>query len=474
MSSASVTAAHRDCVLFVVSFHEYDRPPESFVYRARAAGGATMPPRPPSLFLVPPCYHGVKKGSERHLYLRLQRDPWPRCLDKSATGLTRRGEDDLVVAFLGEVAVSDDDDKSAELLLLRHGEWTVKRPAIIVGEGKHGKKLRRLSSWESHKVVSVGDDGLMCWVNFRRGLMFSNVFDDTPTLRYVPLPRAEEVDRRKCWRRRFSQDLCVTSDGMVKLVRVSPRCCCGGAGATHCWHSKNAYTIKTWTLDMDDMDWVMDGMVDATELWALDAYKFLPRIQLACPTVSLDEPHVIFFRISESFYVWKNADKTEWVIEVDMRSKVIRSVCRYEEGRGRFRETIPTRVSDYFNSSTRCSDSTSSSARRGTMDVYSETSPLVIATEQLKENGSDDYTAGSAEEMILDTLHQIPGLAREHILKSYSLLTCDSNGSRRLKSLLGLPTNMRKDWLLMEIKSNEACSRISSCLLCMHGKLAAA
>jgi hypothetical protein len=31
---------------------------------------------------------------------------------------------------------------------------------------------------------------------------------------------------------------------------------------------------------MVDMAWVMDGIVDAAELWALDAYQGLPRLQL--------------------------------------------------------------------------------------------------------------------------------------------------------------------------------------------------
>ena len=36
------------------------------------------------------------------------------------------------------------------------------------------------------------------------------------------------------------------------------------------------------------MEWVKDGTVDATELWALDAYEGLPRIPLDRPVVSMD------------------------------------------------------------------------------------------------------------------------------------------------------------------------------------------
>ena len=53
-------------------------------------------------------------------------------------------------------------------------------------------------------------------------------------------------------------------------------------------------------------------------------------------------------------------------------------------------------------------------------------------------------------------LEEIPGLARDYMLKAYSIL-CNGNG-RRLKNLLGLPMHLRKDWLLMEIKASEATS----------------
>ena len=62
---------------------------------------------------------------------------------------------------------------------------------------------------------------------------------------------------------------------------------------------------------------------------------------------------------------------------------------------------------------------------------------------------------------ILVALEEIPGLARDDMLKAYSIL-CNGNG-RRLKNLLGLPMRLRKDWLLMEIKASEACFFCSTC-----------
>ncbi|CAL4985610.1 unnamed protein product [Urochloa decumbens] len=382
----------------------------------------------------------------------------------------RRGEDDFVVAWLIKMVVVDDDSgdyggakgkrHAAELLLLRDGEWSVTRAAVGSGEGSNGGELR-LSWWGTDSVVSVGGDGLLCFVQFGQGLMFTNVFDETPVVWHVPFPPAlEMVDHpRKC--RGSSQDVCATSDGTVRLVSVYPRCCCGSSGATHCRHSSNAYTIKTWTLKMDGMEWVMDGMVDGTELWALDAYKRLPRIQLAHPIVSLNEPHVIFFMVCEMFYKRKRSHKKDRLILVDMKSKTLRSVCRYD-GRSftHGRIFLPSSVSDYFNSSPSCSDAAATSSV-GKRSMDSEPPPLVIANQQFIDSTSNSKAA-SPEKTILAALRKVPGLAREDVLKAYSILSHDSNG-RRFRSLLGLPVNMRKDWLLMEIKSSQACSFCSAC-----------
>ncbi|CAL4994961.1 unnamed protein product [Urochloa decumbens] len=448
-SNARIIAAHGDSVLFTVSFdgYKYGHHPDYFVYSAGAAAAAV----PPSLSLLPPCYHAEKKNAAGYYCTYSQSGPVQRYLNADATGLLRRGEYGLVLASLMDINGSDHakvvERDAAELLLFRDGEWRITRAAISSGEGNKDQELR-LSSWETDRVVSVGDNGILCFVQFGHGLMFSNVFDKTPVLRHVRFPPSEDVDLPQTCRG-SSQDVCATSDGTVKFVDVQPRCCCGSPGATHCRHSSNAYTIKTWTLKMDDMAWVMDGMVDATELWALDAYKALPRVQLVNPIVSLDEPHVICFMVCERFYVKEHGDRTEWLILVDMKSKTLRSVCRYDQGRGFFRGRIfhPSRLSDYFNSTQSFSDGASSSV--GKRSMATEPPPSVIANQQLTDNTSNSKVA-SPEEMILAALQEIPGLAREEMLRAYSILIHDQNG-RRLRALMALP--MTQDWLLMEIKA---------------------
>ncbi|CAO2152986.1 unnamed protein product [Urochloa humidicola] len=99
----------------------------------------------------------------------------------------------------------------------------------------------------------------------------------------------------------------------------------------------------------------MDGMVDSTELWALDAYKDMdiPCVPLGYyPVVSVEDPNVIFFYVlDEKLYVGSH-NKMVWLIVVDMRSKTLRLISRYPRECSRIvgKKLFPSRVSNYFNS----------------------------------------------------------------------------------------------------------------------------
>ncbi|TVU02296.1 hypothetical protein EJB05_52205, partial [Eragrostis curvula] len=196
----------------------------------------------------------------------------------------------------------------AEVVRFHSGAWYIERPRIS-GLSNGTEEEMFLSSWFCWSVIPIGDD-MLCWVSLPCGLIFSKVYNERLTLRYVSLP-----EHASCTEHFFSsRNVCVTAGDTVKFVNILARCCCGGAGGCKCQHSQHAYLIKTWTLRMDSMTWVMDGMLDATELWALDAYKSLPRIQVGLPVVSMDEPDVICFVVN---------DEKAWLIMVDMKSKML-------------------------------------------------------------------------------------------------------------------------------------------------------
>jgi hypothetical protein len=218
---SEVLAAHGDSVLIVVSIEdEHDYTTDYFVYNAGAA--AADPPRLPSLSLLPP-FHLVYHG----------------------TGLVRRGEDELVVAQLQTVSSARSEPGTPELMrvadlsLFRAAEWSVRRLQIRFRDTSEVRKLP--SFWSA--VVPVSDR-LLCWVDLRcLGVVLCDVFEETPRLQYLPLPRDN------IWGQPSNRNVCVTAGGnMLKFVNIFPRCCCGGAGASHCERSRHAYTIHTWTM----------------------------------------------------------------------------------------------------------------------------------------------------------------------------------------------------------------------------------
>ncbi|TVU26559.1 hypothetical protein EJB05_29111, partial [Eragrostis curvula] len=313
--------------------HTTDR----FVYNAGDAANDT--PRPPSLSLLPPCFLSEEDGEMRSMF-RSGAGPVHRFLDLSATGLLRRGEDEIVVAELS-VVVSQDTQRQnvADIFMLRSGEWSTKRLLICRHDGGSWDLP---SSWKTDTVVAVGDR-LLCWVDLCLGLMFCNVFEDSPRLRYVPLP----LDH--CFGRISNRNVCVTvGGGTLKFVNIFPRCCCASKDPLICHASLHAYTIRSWTLSTDDMAWVMDGLIHSTELCAtLNGYKNLPLVKLDFPAVSINEPHVICFRMSENYN--ELDDNKMWLIKVDMKSKTLQSVSPYPGGAPWQMLGRTSRVSDYLN-----------------------------------------------------------------------------------------------------------------------------
>ncbi|CAO2034631.1 unnamed protein product [Urochloa humidicola] len=105
--------------------------------------------------------------------------PKPCWLQRSATGLLRRGEAELVVAQLrmpAEAATDGDVVPAPELILFRSGEWRVVRPRVINGNGWEGLLSQR---WESTAVVPLGG-GRLCWVDkWSSGLLVADVFEET-------------------------------------------------------------------------------------------------------------------------------------------------------------------------------------------------------------------------------------------------------------------------------------------------------
>jgi hypothetical protein len=84
------------------------------------------------------------------------------------------------------------------------------------------------------------------------------------------------------------------------------------------------------TMEEGAMAWVVDGVLDCEELWAMPGYEGLPRVPVECPVVSPDNPDVVCFKVSNRCLVGYR-DQKVWMLEVDTRRKVLLSVVKCPE-----------------------------------------------------------------------------------------------------------------------------------------------
>ncbi|KQK21027.1 hypothetical protein BRADI_1g58252v3 [Brachypodium distachyon] len=327
-----VIAAHGDSVLVQIQTEDYTTvifdercTVDYFVY---SAGDA--PARPPSLSRLPPCYLTKQEEGRRR--------PRERFMGLPGMTLLRRQEDDeTVVAALDARTKEEGPVLEAELCLLRRsGGWELKRLPVLHDKGKR----RELSCWVTDAAAPVGDR-FLCWVDYFRGVIFSDVSRESPELRYVSLPVKPDLTTYYRDGRGGSSYRSVCATGGGGMVMSSPaRCCGGGPGTTDCARSHHAFTITMWTLDMNGMTW--------------DKARYagvIPRVKPEYPTVSLDDPDVLCLVVHKRKYHREDVDGDRLVrlIEVDTRRMELRSVSRYGFEYLYTGSFLSCAVSQYFN-----------------------------------------------------------------------------------------------------------------------------
>ncbi|KAL6658439.1 hypothetical protein ACP70R_004025 [Stipagrostis hirtigluma subsp. patula] len=304
VSHGYVVAAHGDSVLLNVD-HKLGgssyRTEDYFVYKTSAA-------KPPSLTLLP------------HPAGRLQLS----CRD---TGLLQRGDGELLVVQINFNRCWTD---KANMWMHRLGshEWEAKHSVPIVPGGSSDEKVPH-EGLDSYTTVAVGDR-FICSVDYRSGLVVCDMAEESPKLRYVPLPVIPEDDfgsyEDNCGRNdRHSWDMCAAGDSAVRFVSIDPRCCCGHSPSRSvCPNSDELFAVTTWTLALTTektMAWVKENKLDCEELWALPGYEGLPRRLAEFPVVSSANPDVVCFMVRE--------DDEKWMVEIDTRNKAVLSTVRW-------------------------------------------------------------------------------------------------------------------------------------------------
>ncbi|CAO2147943.1 unnamed protein product [Urochloa humidicola] len=366
-----VITAHGNTVLIKLwepQKHDGSHPHDYFIYNAGAG-------RPPSLSLLPICY--IPTLRERNLMEKLQdkKLPWTFCvptarrMEISDTGLLRcgDGDDNLLVAKL-EVTYDVPYD-TADLCVLRHGRgWDLKREVPIVpvaSEHRWCQETRKYVPVVGQKVlpcrystqaIPVGDR-FLCWVNYDAGtFLLWDVTEENPKLHYVPLHvdpvEPKEIDYSDSEDDDgehpivYCRSIGAAGADAVRLISISPRCCCGGHGRSTCARSRFAFRVSAWILRLSIkgvMTWVRDGLLDSDELWALPGYEGLPRVYLECPIVSSDNPDVVCFIVREQEFV-THEDRKVWMLELDTRRKALLSVCRCTSHPYRAEQHVPVNL----------------------------------------------------------------------------------------------------------------------------------
>jgi hypothetical protein len=345
--SVDVVAAHTDSVLLRLGNHRCPsatfEDSDYFVYRAGAAG-------PPSLSLLPDRDFLTKTES---VYAHSPR------LYSRRTGLLRRHGKDLLVVQLDLWYNRDARQNMVEFCVLRPfmdvRQWELIEPVPILQDDD--KVAPRLSG---DVVITVGDRYL-CWVDYEKGFFLCDMADEaSPKVRYVPVPA--EVSRccssgdlipdyelnDDVFHIKYSMKMGSAGASKVRFVSISPHCCCGGPGRSTCAHSRFAFTVTTWTMDLSmdvesPLTWVKDGEIDCEEVWTLPGYEGLPRANLECPVVSLDDPNVVCFLVSNRYFATYE-DQQVWMIQLNIKTKTLLSVVLFSNDPRRAYHHLPAQL----------------------------------------------------------------------------------------------------------------------------------
>ncbi|CAL4989288.1 unnamed protein product [Urochloa decumbens] len=233
----------------------------------------------------------------------------------------------------------DSDDECEEQ------EWELVEPVPIIRD-EGGKDIEQLHTQCGRNTVIPLGDRFLCWVKYISGFLLCDMEDEeSPKVRYVPLPPGVCWDPKGYERDmsiKHSKNMGAVGPSAVGFVSIDPRCCCGGTGKSTCSHSRYAFTINTWLMDINSikepLTWVKDGEIDCEELWRLPGYEGLPRANPMCPIVCLDNPDVVCFLVSNNAFVssYDYEDRKRWMIQLNIKTKQLSVVPYNDDRRGAY------------------------------------------------------------------------------------------------------------------------------------------
>ncbi|XP_037484490.1 uncharacterized protein LOC119363277 isoform X2 [Triticum dicoccoides] len=223
----------------------------------------------------------------------------------------------------------------AELCVLRSKvsnrlhEWKSEKWLPIQYEGHERSDL---DSWRTDRVVPFNK--FLCWVNYGGGgILFCEVFKQKPNIFYLRLPIiAPRLHQCSLRFQEASRAVGVTkgSMGCDELRFVDVVCKDGNIIDPLGYGDNEGFTITYYALRITQsggMEWDMLFFIRCYELWSINPQ--LPHELLKHPVVSMEDPNVVYFLMSERL---EHVDKVS-VVTLDMCTKKLLSIHPYINGK---------------------------------------------------------------------------------------------------------------------------------------------
>ncbi|TVU32903.1 hypothetical protein EJB05_24668 [Eragrostis curvula] len=237
------------------------------------------------------------------------------------TGIACRGQDYVVAGFLnmvvGDEAATWGENQLKEVGTLSRfssstGRWDILELPIPFDTEKGLHKF----VWESDNKFALG--GYMFWVDYHRGMLYCDVFAESPSLQFIELPGihiwGEDHDYSQGRQLPEAHRIVGVSRGQVKFVDID-----NGLFGTQ---KTSGFTITTWSLSMNDLQWVKDAVVEVDDLWLLPEFldSPLPRWVPEYPILNKHDSNILHLILRGP-----QSNAKAWVITLDMREKALKS-----------------------------------------------------------------------------------------------------------------------------------------------------
>ncbi|XP_066371981.1 uncharacterized protein [Miscanthus floridulus] len=217
--------------------------------------------------------------------------------------------------------------------------WDTKT-ALLRGQQERGEHSSHVNS----KVIVIGGEaGTMGWVDLWQGILFCDVLNKEPEIRYVSLPAPLNPDISMQGCPRTSRDIAVIK-GLIRYVEFQHHILPGSVVNGN--YIANGWTVSTWsrkaTTDPFEEDhWQQDCRVHASQIAAKNSpmgFELLPkffddqgtplptleRLHTGHPTLSLHDDNVVYLMSKINY-----RDTKAWVLAVDIRNRTLQGAAKF-------------------------------------------------------------------------------------------------------------------------------------------------